>query len=97
MVIAIEFGIVVCEFKIQSRYYVHFWTLVKVWTPLSSQLWVKIVPLLFFETDDFGIQKPTKVNMPLKQRNQTYHLNFFTGDKSNLISRDSPEYFNRSS
>ena len=38
MVQAMDFRIVVSEFVLQSRYYVH---LGKVWTPLSSQLWVK--------------------------------------------------------
>ena len=34
---------VIREFVLQSRYYVHFGQipLGKVWTPLSSQLWVK--------------------------------------------------------
>ena len=43
MVKAMDCGIVVREFVLQSRYYVHFRanTLGKVWTPLSSQLWVK--------------------------------------------------------
>ena len=43
MVKAIDYGIVVSEFELQSRYYVQFLTntLGKVWTPLSSQLWVK--------------------------------------------------------
>ena len=43
MVKAIDCRIVISEFELQSRYYVHFRanTLGKVWTPLSSQLWVK--------------------------------------------------------
>ena len=43
MVKAMDFGIVVCEFKLQSAYYVHFRasTLGKGMNPLSSQLWVK--------------------------------------------------------
>ena len=43
MVKAMDCGIVVREFVLQSRYYVHFRanTLGKVRTPLSSQLWVK--------------------------------------------------------
>ena len=31
----------------------------------------KIEPLLFFYKDGFSIKSPTKVDMPLKQRNQT--------------------------
>ena len=43
MVKATDCGIIVSEIKFLSRYYVHFRanTLGKVWTPLSSQLWVK--------------------------------------------------------
>ena len=43
MVKAMDYGIVVSEFVLQSRYYIHFQTntLWKVWTPLSSQLWIK--------------------------------------------------------
>ena len=43
MVKAMDCGIVVREFVLQSRYYVHFRanTLRKGMTPLSSQLWVK--------------------------------------------------------
>ena len=43
MVKAMDCGIVVSEFVLQSRYYVHFRTntLGKGMNPLSSQLWVK--------------------------------------------------------
>ena len=43
MVKAMDCGIIVSKFVLQSRYYLHFWanTLGKVLTPLSSQLWVK--------------------------------------------------------
>ena len=42
MVKAMDCGIVVSKFVLQSRYYVHLQanTLGKVWTPLSSQQWV---------------------------------------------------------
>ena len=58
MVKAMDCGIVVSEFVLQSLYYVHFRanTLGKGMNPLSSQLWVKIVPLLFFEENGFGIK-----------------------------------------
>ena len=39
MVKAMDCRIVVREFELQSRYYVHFRA--KIWTPKSSQLWVK--------------------------------------------------------
>ena len=40
---AMDSGIVVREFVLQSHYNIHFGQipLGKVWTPLSSQLWVK--------------------------------------------------------
>ena len=44
MVKATDCGIVVSEFELQLRYYVHFRKTIplgKVWTPLSSQLWDK--------------------------------------------------------
>ena len=43
MVKAMDYEIVVSKFELQLRYYVHFQanTLEKLWTPLSSQLWVK--------------------------------------------------------
>ena len=43
MVKELNYGIVVSKFELQLRYYVHFRTntLGKVWTILSSQLWVK--------------------------------------------------------
>ena len=44
MVKAMDCGIVVCKFVLQSRYYVRFQAILlgKVWTPLSSQLWFKL-------------------------------------------------------
>ena len=43
MVKVMDWGLVVSEFVLQSRYYVHFRanTLGKGMNPLSSQLWVK--------------------------------------------------------
>ena len=50
MVTAMDCGIVVCEFVLQSRYYVHFRanTLGKGMNPLILPAMGKIVPLLFF-------------------------------------------------
>ena len=50
MVKAMDCGIVVCEFVLQSRYYVHFRanTLGKGMNPLILPAMGKIVPLLFF-------------------------------------------------
>ena len=59
MVNALDRGIRVNEFELQSRYYVHLrkkypWG--KVWTPLNLPAMGKILPLLFFERDDFIIK-----------------------------------------
>ena len=47
---AMDYGIVVSEFVLQSRYYVHFWanTLGKGMKPLILTAMGLIVPLLFF-------------------------------------------------
>ena len=47
---AMDCGIVVTEFELQSRYYVHFWTntLGKGMNPLILSAMDYIVPLLFF-------------------------------------------------
>ena len=58
MVKAIDCGIVVREFVLQSRYYVHFRanTLGKGMNPLILPAMVKIAPLLFFYENGFGIK-----------------------------------------
>ena len=58
MVKAIECGIVVSEFVLQSRYYVHFWTNTfgKGMNPLILLAMGSIVPLLFFSVNSFGIK-----------------------------------------
>ena len=58
MVKAMDCGIVVREFVLQSRYYVHFRanTLGKGMNPLILPAMGKIVPLLFFEENSFGIK-----------------------------------------
>ena len=50
MVKAVDCGIVVCEFVLQSRYYVHFRanTIGKGMNPLILPAMGYIVPLLFF-------------------------------------------------
>ena len=55
----LNFYIVVSEFELQSRYYVHFQTYtvrkdMKPPYPHPDMSW--IVPLLFFYNDDFGIK-----------------------------------------
>ena len=45
----------------------------KVWTPLASQLWVKLSHNCSPRMT--GIKYPTKVNMPLKPRNQSICVN----------------------
>ena len=49
MVNALDCGSVVCEFELQSRYYVYFRTNI-----LPAMGW--IVPLLSFSKDRFGIK-----------------------------------------
>ena len=58
MVKAMDFGIVVREFELQSFYYVHFRTstLAKGMNPLILPAMGKIVLLLLFWKDDFGIR-----------------------------------------
>ena len=74
MVKAMDCGIVVSEFVLQSRYYVYFRanTLGKGMNPLILPTMGQIVQRLFYLENGFGIKYPTKVDMPLKQRNQTY-------------------------
>ena len=58
MVKAMDCGIVGREFVLQSRYYVHFRanTLGKGMNPLILPAMDKIVPLLFFSENGFGIK-----------------------------------------
>ena len=58
MVKAMDCGIVVSEFVLQSCYYIHFWanTLGKGMNPLILPAMGEIVPLLFFLENGFGIK-----------------------------------------
>ena len=58
MIKAMDCGIVVSEFVLQSRYYVHFRanTLGKGMKPLILPAMGQIVPLLFFKENSFGIK-----------------------------------------
>ena len=58
MVKAMDYGIVVSEFVLQSRYYVHFRanTPGKGMNPLFLPAMGQIVPLLFFLENGFGIK-----------------------------------------
>ena len=58
MVKAMDCGIVVSEFVLQSHYYVHFRanTLGKGMNPLILPAMGSIVPLLFFLENGFGIK-----------------------------------------
>ena len=62
----IDCGLVISEFELQSRYYVHFRanTLGKGMNPLIPPAMGQILSLLFFKKDDFGIKLPTEVDMP---------------------------------
>ena len=61
--------IVVSEFDIQSRYYVHFRinTRGKGMNPLIRPAMSYIEPLLSSYLDGFGIKHPTKVDIPLNK------------------------------
>ena len=76
MVKAMDFGIVVCEFKLQSFYYVHFRanTLGKGMKPLILSAMGQIAPLLFFFENGFGIKWPTKVDMPLNKETKPIRI-----------------------
>ena len=69
MVKTMDCGIVVSEFVLQWCYYVHFRTstLGKVMNPLILPAMGWIVPLLFFKENSFGIECPTKVDVPLNR------------------------------
>ena len=58
MVKAMDCGIVVSEFVLQSRYYVHFQTntVENGMNPLILPAMGEIVPLLFFLENGFGIK-----------------------------------------
>ena len=58
MVKAMDCGIVVREFELQSHFYVHFRTntLGKGMNPLILQAMAEIASLLFFLKGDFGIK-----------------------------------------
>ena len=58
MVKVMDYGIVVSEFVLQSRYYVHFRvnTIGKGMTPLILQAMGLIVTPLFFKENSFGIK-----------------------------------------
>ena len=65
---ALDYRIVVREFMLQPRYYVHFRTNIvfrtKVYTPLSSHLWVKYV---FIEAShQTGLDTRSKARKPIK-------------------------------
>ena len=66
----LEYFIVISEFEFQSRYYVHFWSniLAKGKNPLTLPSMEKIVHLLLFYRDGFGIEWPSKIDMPLKKK-----------------------------
>ena len=69
MVKAMDCGIVVSEFELQSCYYVHFriYTLKKDVNPLILPAIGYTVPLLFFLKEDFGIKYPTKFDKSLNK------------------------------
>ena len=69
MVKAMDCGIVVSEFELQLRYYIHFrtHTIGKDIKQLILPTIGYIVRLLFFLENGFGIKQPTMVDMPLNK------------------------------
>ena len=74
---AMDCGIVVSEFVLQSRYYVHFQanTLGKVWTPLSSQLWVKLQHSCSSRRMALALNNIKRVDMPLNKETKPKFVN----------------------
>ena len=72
MAIELDCKILVSDFELQSRYYVHFWTnaLEKGMNHVIPPSIGLIVPLLFFYKDGFGIESPSKIDMALNKRNR---------------------------
>ena len=69
LVNVLDYILEVSEFKLQSSYYVHFWTNTHIILPTIG----KKSPRLFYK-DVFGIKLPTKVDMPLtKKTNLSIH------------------------
>ena len=65
----LDSDLVVSEFEFQSRYYIHFRTsaLEKGMNLLLHPAMSWIISLPYFYNDDFGIKKPTKVDVPLNK------------------------------
>ena len=74
------------EFEFQSRYNVHFRTntLGKLINSLIPPDMDKIVPLLFFYKDGFGIRYPTNVDMPLNEMDTATRVQIL--DETDCIS-----------
>ena len=73
MVQALNYKIVVSEFELQSRYYIHFrlYTLGKGMNSFILLAMGSIVTLPFFSKDGFGIKLLTMVDMPLNKKKIT--------------------------
>ena len=54
-------SIVASEFELLSLYYVHFYLIP------SEKVWTLYSPAMSFYKDDFGLNNPMKVDMPLKK------------------------------
>ena len=62
-------GLSVTEFELQSNYYIHLRTNtlekgMNLFIPLPAMY--KMISVLFFYKEGFGIKQPMKVDMPLK-------------------------------
>ena len=86
MVKAMDCGIVVSEFVLQLRYYVHFLanTRGKGMDPFILPVMGQIAPQPFFYDNGFGIKYPTEVDMPLNKETKP-NLDFNINDSKSLI------------
>ena len=78
MVKAMDCGIVVSEFVLQSRYSVHFQanTLGKGMNPISSQLWVKYYHYCSSRRIALALNNLKKVDMPLNKEIKSWTILF---------------------
>ena len=79
----VDCDIVVNEFELQSRYYVHFRTII-LWKGtnfLNPAIIAWIVPLPSFWMNGFGIKQPTKVDMPLNKETKPEMTEIFSSEQ----------------
>ena len=70
----LDCDMVVCEFKLLSRYELRANTLRKIMKSLILPAMSPIISQLFFYTDSFGIKLSTKVDMPLNKETKPMYV-----------------------